>query len=714
MTPDIRRLLPSLLACHLALLPGAAEAQNDAQRAALAEWEAQVERVTDPDELRSLLRAPADTSGRDKTSRLLAILRRGFTRYRLGTLTEDRRYYDQALEDFWSVLQEKYRWPHAWYGLGLTKAAMSRQRLIPYEAAHQPPGSTYAEEAIEALRRALEHDENFAAASAALALAEQGDPGTPALRDSAVVLLDQARGLLAGGERLAGLEAYGAASARASSNELRARLRADLAWIADSAELHDFDATSAEALPAWLDAFWERRDVRDARRPGERLAEHYRRLAHAERHFTRLGSNVANAHLERLARKDRTLDDRAVIYVRHGEPSRRASFGAPFASVEHSAPQEQLIPPESPHPTPRPPDGLAPVPPNLSWKYERPEGDLIFHFVAHQGSDYRLMESLLDVYSVDTVIQLQMGRSQMAGDVSGPQWEWARFARSLVSSRADFDPLYARLANGMTIQGSGNLQRERAAGQHSLEVGTTTDSHRERFDNALDPVIQAYGLGSDGDGRVLVVIGVPAGRLPDSVLGVRAVISTPRDQRLVQVDTVLDLVPSLDADFQGAVLDLAVPPGTHRVRVVAADEARQAGGAATIDAVVVPARPGPPALSDLVIGERHGLSWHAADGVVRLDADGVLTAGSTAELYYQVSDLTPGTTYRTRIELRRARDRQRIRRITSAFDMVATDSTQAERRELSLAGLRTGDYVLELTLAGPSGTVTRSRPLRVR
>lgn len=709
---SLSRLLSILWLSHAALCARAVEAQSAEQRASLAEWEARVEAIADPEELTPLLTL-ADSGSRDKTGRLLGMLRRGLTRYRLGVLTDNRRYYDDALDDFWSVLLEKYRWPYAWYGLGLTKVAMAREGLIPYQATHQPPGSTYAEEAMEALRRALEHDERFAAAAAALARAERGDAERPTLRDSAVVLLDRARELFGAGEPVAGLGAYRAAVARASSPEVRARLRADLAWIADSAELRSFDATPVAALPAWLDAFWERRDVRDVRRPGERLAEHHRRLLYAEEHFTRLGGNIAATHFERLHREDRTLDDRAVIYIRHGEPHRRASFGSPFGSVENVAPQEDGIP-ESPHPTPRPSDGQAPVPPNLSWKYEQPEGNLIFHFVAHHGGDYRLIESLLDVFSLDTVLALQMGRSMLTGDVAGPAWESARFARALVASRADFDPLYTRLGNSLTIQGSGNLQRERATGQQSLAVGTTTDSYHEVFPGALGPVIQAYGLSRAEDGMVLLVVAVPRERLAGTALAVRAVVSTRQDRRLVQVDTVLDLGPAAGANVTAGVVELPAPEGTHRVRVVAADSARQVAGAATIDEVVVPARAGPPTLSDLVLGERGGLSWRAPDGVVWLDADGAFAPGATAQLYYQAAGLTPGATYRTRIELRRSGDGQQIRRITSEFDVVAASARQVERRELSLAGLRKGQYVLQLTLSGPGGRVTRTRTIRLR
>jgi GWxTD domain-containing protein len=715
MTLRVRHLVPALLTIAIAQPAQSIAAQTRAERAALSEWQARVESIHDPQHLAALLAEP-DSAARGKTVHLLGMLRRGFTRYRLGQLTHNRRYYDDALEDFWSVIEQRYTWPVAWYGLGLTKVSMAREQLVPYEAIHQQPGYSYADEAREALNRALEYDEDYAAPEVALATLER-DAGTFLARDTGLVLLKQARERFSSGDTAGGALAYRGAATRGSSRLVREQLRADLAWVADSAELRSFDGTHATKLAPWLDAFWERRDVRELRRPGERLAEHYRRLAYAEEHFARLGSPRPSLHFERSPEGDRTLDDRAVIYIRHGPPQDRAGFNSPFGTAENLAPQASGIPESRSMPgrrsvRERPDNRLSPVPPNLSWKYERPEGNLIFHFVAHSGHDYRLIESLLDVFSLDTVIKLQMGRIDSVGDVASA-WEEARYAKALVASRSELDPVYARLAERITIQGSGNLRSERAAGQESLEIGLNTDSYREAYPEALEPVIQAYGIARGSEGRVLVVVGVPTERSQARSLALKTVVSDLGDRRLTQVDTALNLV-SPAKGIRGGLIELPVEPGMRRVRVVAVDTALMAAGGVTIDQVAVPTAGRELTLSDLVLGQEDGLSWNGPDGRVWLDADGELAPGRTAHLYYQVSGLRTGTTYRTRIELRRPSARRPIRRIASEFDLLARSETQAERRELSLAGLLAGEYVLQLTLTGPGGQISRDRSIRLR
>src|SRR5207247_10731475 len=182
--------------------------------------------------------------------------------------------------------------------------------------------------------------------------------------------------------------------------------REDLAWVAARGGLAAFDALgSAAARAAWLAAFWERRDAAEAREPGERLAEHYRRWFYAERNF-RLVSRHRHYDVTERFRSDQTeLDDRGIIYLRHGPPDRRATYVAPDSGE-----------------------------PNETWLYHRPppEGDLLFRFVARKAvQDSNLVESLADALTTGPggalALQARRGMSPVA--------------TGLFASRADLSPV---------------------------------------------------------------------------------------------------------------------------------------------------------------------------------------------------------------------------------------------------------------------------------
>jgi GWxTD domain-containing protein len=144
-------------------------------------------------------------------------------------------------------------------------------------------------------------------------------------------------------------------------DETVAAYRKDIAYIATPEELAAFDAASGSARAEWLRHFWETRDRLDLRRDGERLREHYRRVYYARQNFY-LASVNRHYQIEEIYHSGSTdFDDRGVIYIRHGEPSERASYTAPG------------------------------IEPNETWRYGRPDGDLISLSPA-DVQDYKLVE----------------------------------------------------------------------------------------------------------------------------------------------------------------------------------------------------------------------------------------------------------------------------------------------------------------------------------
>src|SRR3989454_12529144 len=104
--------------------------------------------------------------------------------------------------------------------------------------------------------------------------------------DSGLGLLELARPYYCVNRPAQGWRAYFAGAHAARSPEALALYRADLSVVGGPDEITPFDGfTSPGPRAEWLEHFWRRRDVAEARNPGERLAEHYRRWFYAWREF---------------------------------------------------------------------------------------------------------------------------------------------------------------------------------------------------------------------------------------------------------------------------------------------------------------------------------------------------------------------------------------------------------------------------------------------
>jgi hypothetical protein len=165
-----------------------------------------------------------------------------------------------------------------------------------------------------------------------------------------------------------------------------------------------------------------------------------------------------------------------------------------------------------------------------------------------------------------------------------------------------------------------------------------------------------------------------------------------------------------DATSKGRMagyVELPATPGRHRLRALFVDSMAPAGGDGQVDDITLP---DPSAsrlvLSDLVIGVPGGLTWSAPDGPVMLNPSGSFARDATMELYYEVVGLQVGSSYRTTIEVRP--------RIKSAFETVADQPRQSERRQVALRRLGSGQYLLVVTVTGPGGTASSRHSFRVR
>ncbi len=454
-----------------------------------------------------------------------------------------------------------------------------------------------------------------------------------------------------------------------------------MAWIATPAELAAFDRLAPDSVGMWLRRFWSGRDVEDARRPGERLVEQFRRYAYAREHF-RLTTRHRHYDIEETYRDttQQEFDDRGVIYMRHGEPDGRARYSDQY------------------------------VEPNETWVYRRQPGpDLVFNFVAKgHVQDYKLVESLLDVYGFSTAVAIQTHTDLPTAVIGG-----------LLSSRSEIAPIYERLAHGGPAGRSALLGEERMLGQRSIRVGTTTDSYEIRFARDLEPVVSTFVLAdSMRRPRLHVVFAIPASAL-HAYPAPRGV-GYPFDFRVIVYDRSLRAVATVDTvrvfrrdepppagSYLTEQVALPVPAGTWDYHFVAEELEADAGARVSGTDLVVPPTDTGFTASDLVLGRvGSGLILRHAGGEIPLNPLQQYPREGTLELYYEIYGLPLGASVATRVGVERAGGRSLWQRIFGGGHGVhleyATVTDAADRagvrQSIVLAGLPAGRYVLTVEL----------------
>jgi hypothetical protein len=378
------------------------------------------------------------------------------------------------------------------------------------------------------------------------------------------------------------------------------------------------------------------------------------------------------------------LDDRGVIYVRHGEPSEHLR---PFVF------------------------GLMP---NESWRYLRSDGDLVFHFSSGYDQsgggdlyDYRLVESVLDL----------RGASEAPAD-------------QLLLSRQTFSPLYNRMLNWGTHGRARARARERGLGRASIAVGTSTDSHELRFATPLAAVADLVAVGTRPGGslaHLVFALGAPGAvpvETPSGVsyrVRVRAVALPMAERPSIAIDTVVDLRTDRrlgDGDYLVGRVELTLPTGNWVWRTALA-QGDSTGIVLTGDSVRV-ASDTRLEVSDLALGASEtGARWNPtpADTVLLTPFD-LFRQGGEVELYYEAGGAAPGSFYRHEIAVYRMKgepgvaDRRPV--VSLAFEERAGEQLIRAHRTLQLRRLKPGRYVVEVRLSGAEGrTSVRRREFQV-
>ncbi len=724
----MRRRFSTLLLLAMPLTPLAGQSPQD--RLALDRFQDSLDAAHDTTVLRSQYRDLTHRRPADPASDLRGAL----TALRLTALGADPSASD-ARGRLQRVTSRRPDWPYAWHALAVAEVRRAEWERADRLALGNRVGIGALERAIEHEHRALAADSSFIPAVLALAAltldlhdtafvrsardalrradraqaADHAHTQTPVdlllargrleraagATDSAAAVFARAAGSDAGPlVSLAALElartrlAAGApggdsayfADAATDDEVVIATFRADLAPIATPSELARFDAAYGADRAAEVRRFWGDRDQAELRRGGERLREHYRRLLYARARFPLTVSRRFYGARDAYRSGSDELDDRGIIYVRHGEPASRLK---PFVF------------------------GLMP---NETWRYDRADGDLLFHFSAGYDDagggdlyDYRLVESVLDLHG--------------AGGASVDQ---------LLLSREALSPLYGRMLHWGPNGAARARGRERGIGRASIEFGTATDSYELQYARALTAHADLVAVGTRG-GLPLAhfVFGVgPAGTTPTAAPGgwaypvrVRLVALDRADHPVARADTTI--VFELDrplgtGQYLIGRVELPMPPGTWAWRA-AVEQGAEAGAVLPRDTVRVAAAGPALSLSDLVLGVREASArWVAAPGdTVRLTPFEMFLEGHEVELYYEAAGAAAGAAYAHAIAVYRVRgapgrvDERPV--VALAFEERAFGDVIRSHRTLQLRRLKPGRYVVEVRVTGADGRVESRR-----
>ena len=529
--------------------------------------------------------------------------------------------------------------------------------------------------------------------------------------DSGVAGLERARALAGLGRLTEARQAYFEGGGRAGG-EGRRLYRDDLEWIATESELASFDSASTGMLGQWLERFWAYRDAAEIRTRGARLEEHLRRWAYSYRNFrvvqperrtqfervriVDIGpcsdggkslDDLTFLHPDRLEdyrRKERILDHRAVIYMRHGEPwQRRLPPGQ-----GGRASQEPTVLGEA--------DRLENIHGSVIWLYWFDGAPRIFFFSASAA--------------------LGRGPTTLYGQ---PPLD-----PDLLSLVATLDPAFGRAAARLQMQEFQPssawpsarcfpvVQEAISRVRQDMRAAVTHDSYTLLFRRPLNAILQTFAVGrpSAEAGRIVVTFAadgaalVPSGRGRDGrgyayplTLRVSAIDSSTHS--VFQVDTTRTFVSSdsLTAGrFLSGLLEMPVSAGRYTVRVAAFQSGRDAG--TSVQRTLAALDDGSPSMSDIVIGvDSGGIRWANRGDPVEINSLGAYPRGGSVPIYYELFGLVPAHEYRTSISLRRYR-RDKAAGPALSFTETADAPSARLRRTVGLGRLDRGQYLLNVTV----------------
>lgn len=705
-------------------------------------------------------------------------LRYGWALTRLGEMTDSAPPLIDALLQFREGYIRKGNWPYTWFGLGAAKIALDDIGAPEVRSNDQPAGTGWRYGAADAFLHAVQRDNAYVPAAVELGTTvlrtptwvkytpvidaltraahagqggvevwlvlgrvfRQADSTERALQafdtyvsqpgvDLSVGQLERARSLFALGRNEEGTLAYyrGAADPSPAARKL---YRKDLSWIADSAALAKFDSTAGADLPAMLADFWHQRETESGRPNGTRLPDHYKRWDIAERRYKLYPALQQQWDFGQIYRTmESDVDDRGVVYIRHGEPDDKATF-------IHEG-----------------------IPPNESWAYHRPGHDLLLHFVQSlTASGWRLVDGLSQLATspcqipglldsraaLDPMYQrfadaarqdsFNLGQAASHGDQMALRFFAACNPQGVSAAQAQA-AVVAAGASGASLRyfDSHSQDVERQASRRDIRAITSTDTDPLRFRAQYQPIVQAYGVGGTrpGNGKLLIVWAIAGRDHPraDTIPGVngpvysvriRANITDSTGKLIVGIDSVRRYhtaapIPDGNNSYLPGLLLVDVPSGTYRVQLSVADTVGDKGALRVLGGIPVPAFAGPAEMSDLVLGlEGEPLAWNRAGTRFALNPRFAWTPDQSMSVGFELAGLPPGSAYKVRIGISDlGADTTRPARASVEFENQASGGREFISQELGLRALKPGRYLLTATITSGATVLHRERRITI-
>jgi len=492
----------------------------------------------------------------------------------------------------------------------------------------------------------------------------------PMAEMGSLALLERARVLLeSDANREAGARAYWAACEELDTNALP-DLRQDLLAISTPEERAAWEEAPDGRFTdcGWLREFWSERANRMAISVDERVALHYRRLAHVRDWFWIANPRFAESWADRLGRPDGlAIDDRGLIYMRLGPPETDQGFFGDATEGVNVAFEVADISGENTGPlTGLPKDGVEPT---RCWPYSRPSGYQIFCFnqiaagmspaYARADGDYKLQEAIVaepgtryyQKYVMNSNLPRTWRRSRLRSAVAS--FGTGRYSTVDPWQRALHHREFEHYANASEFQTRKNIADvlEQIPDVPAVLPTVRLQVETLRFLNPSQRAWQVWALAGARAGDLQA--SPDAGGVATYVAGGRFSIRDGADVEVHELPT--RRIPEASVrDDDGILFSSVFPalPGRLPLTVVIEDGNRPNSGNYLLDTLNVPAIGGLPMVSDIAVAQETGGSW-TRDGVnfLNVTPSHVANDDGTLFTYFEVYQVRPGTGYQVEIRM---------------------------------------------------------------